>query len=132
MELLTNAIKHSKTESFLEITKMAHKVIVRKIDAGQKFNCKNAKTNQDIKIPIMDFISEIKINARLGNNYELPILIKSKNQIEFLEPENLNHDSFFNIPENFGLLIIKQCSDNFYYYYDNKKSINVFEVIFNL
>ena len=132
MELLTNAIKHSKTESFLEISKMDHSLIVRKIDSGQKFNCKNSETNQDLQIPIKDFTAEFIINVRLGNNYELPILIKGENHIEFLEPENLNHDSFFNIPENFGLLIIKQCSDNFSYYYDNKKNVNVFEVIFNL
>ncbi len=132
MELLTNAIKHSKTDSFLEITKMENSLVVRKIDSGQKFNFRNKENDQELLIPIKDFKSEIKINARLGNNYELPILLKSEKHIEFLEPENLNHDTLLNIPENFGLLIIKQCSDNFYYYYDEKDNINVFEVIFNL
>ncbi|MBD3749162.1 MAG: hypothetical protein IE931_06690 [Sphingobacteriales bacterium] len=131
MELLTNAVKHSKTVSYLEIIKTDDQLIIKKIDGGNKFAFKDIFSNEIIQFPMPHFTHGKKITALLGNNYKLPLVVKSGNKVEFLEPFEVDY-SEMNIPENFGLLIIKQCSDYFYYYFDENKKQNVFEVIFNL
>lgn len=131
MELLTNAIKHSKTLSYLEIIKARDKLIVRKIDEGSRFLFKDIFSNELIEFPLTVFDGEMKLTALLGNNYELPLLLRSKNSVEFLLPEEVEFDSIFSIPENFGLLIIKKCSDYFYYHFDEENNRNIFEVVFN-
>ena len=130
MELLTNAMKHCRVVSYLDIQCYADKVVVKKIDSGQRFTFKDVDTNKHYDFPIDPFTEPSKINALLGNNYTLLINIKSKNQIEFLEPPAIDYLSIDEVPENFGLMIIKQCCDTFYYHYNNALSQNIFEVIF--
>lgn len=131
MELLTNAVKHSKTVSYLEIFKTNEQVIIRKTDNGNKFSFKDIFSNEIIQFPIPHSATEKKITALLGNNYKLPVMLKGGNSVEFLEPFEVDYSTGI-IPENFGLLIIKQCSDNFYYHYDEKNNQNIFEVIFKI
>lgn len=130
MELLTNAIKHSKTISYLEISKTNNQLIIRKIDEGNKFTFIDTFSDEIIQFPISHLTTTKKVTAMLGNNYKLPLLLKDGNSLEFLEPFEIDY-STNSIPENFGLLIIKQCSDYFYYHFDEKNRRNIFEVIFN-
>lgn len=130
MELLTNAVKHSKTVSYLEIIKAENQLNIKKIDGGNKFTFKDIFSEEIIQFPMPHFTNEKKITALLGNNYKLPLVVKSGNKVEFLEPFEVDYSDMV-IPENFGLLIIKQCSDYFYYYFDENNNQNIFEVIFN-
>ncbi len=132
MELLTNAMKHSKTNSFIQIIKLDSQLVIKKIDYGRRFSFKDALTNQLHDFPFNFIKNEIIINALLGNNYELPILLKSNSKVEFLKPEEVLIESVFDIPEHYGLKIIRQCSDSFHYSYDESSNQNVFEVIFDL
>lgn len=132
MELLTNAMKHCKVVSYLDIQCYPDKVVVKKIDSGQRFTFKDVDNDKHYDFPIDPFTQPSKINARLGNNYTLFINIKSQNQIEFLEPPLIDYLSIDEVPENFGLMIIKQCCDTFHYNYNKALSQNIFEVIFQI
>lgn len=132
MELLTNAMKHCKAVSCIDIQCYTDKVVVKKIDSGQRFTFIDVDTDKHYSFPIDSFTAPLKINARLGNNYTLFINIKSNNQIEFLEPPIIDYLSMEEVPENFGLMIIKQCCDTFHYQYNKALSQNIFEVIFQL
>ncbi|TKB97899.1 hypothetical protein [Pedobacter cryophilus] len=132
MELLTNAMKHSKTTSFIHVIKEKQQLVIKKIDYGKRFYFKDAITNKDYDFPINDFRSIEKIKASLGNNYELHLLVKSNCKVEFLKEEEVVYESVFDIPEHFGLKIIRQCSDSFHYHFDEAQNQNIFEVIFEI
>lgn len=130
MELLTNAMKHCNAISYLEIHILQNQLVIRKVDCGRKFSFLDNDSKENYQFPIATFKEPVLINALLGNNYKLSLLIKSENHIEFLEPPEIDYLSFQEIPENFGLMIIKKCADVFQYYYDEKTFSNIFEVIF--
>lgn len=132
IELLTNAMKHSETTSFIHVTKRKHQVVIKKTDHGKRFYFKDAITKKNYDFPINDFISGEKIKATLGNNYELPLLVKSNCKVEFLIDEEVIYESVFEIPEHFGLKIIRQCCDSFHYHFDAAKNQNIFEVVFDI
>ncbi len=130
MELLTNAMKHCRIISFLEIYYKGNELVIKKRDGGEKFSFKDFETQESYHFPLANFIEPTKIQALLGNNYQLEVVVKSENLIEFLEPPEIDYLSINEIPENFGLMIIKQCSDQFHYYYNPEKEENIFEVVF--
>ncbi|MBK0381721.1 hypothetical protein I5M32_02000 [Pedobacter sp. SD-b] len=130
MELLTNAMKHGKVVSYLDIQCYQNEVVIKKIDNGERFTFKDVDTDKHYDFPIDPFTGPSKINAILGNNYTLLINIKGENEIEFLEPPALDYLSLDHVPENFGLMIIKQCCDTFHYRYNEVLAQNIFEVIF--
>jgi anti-sigma regulatory factor (Ser/Thr protein kinase) len=130
MELLTNASKHGNINCVLEIKISKNLVEIRKIDTGIRFSFKDAQTSQDYTFPIDPFINPIKVNALVGQNYSINIAIITNARIEFLEPPEVDYLSIDHIPENFGLMVIRQCVDKFYYTYDDDKSLNIFEVLF--
>ena len=130
MELLTNAIKHCNSTSYLEIHIQDHQLLIRKIDCGKKFSFLDDESKEDYQFPIATFKEPFLINALLGNNYKLSLLIKSENHIEFLEPPEIDYLAINEIPENFGLMIIRKCVDVFQYYYEEKTFSNIFEVTF--
>ncbi|MEO5909275.1 MAG: hypothetical protein ABIP95_00220 [Pelobium sp.] len=129
MELLTNAMKHSSTCSFIEIEKLTNQLSIRKIDEGNRFSFKDLHTDNKHEFPL-DILPGTKVTALLGNNYKLTLLIKDKHLIEFIAPEEIEYKSFADIPEHFGLMIIAQCCDVFHYQFNEKNNQNVFEVIF--
>lgn len=129
MELLTNAIKHGGTSSFIEIDKLSNQLIIRKIDEGNKFSFKDFHSDNIHRFPL-DILPGTKVTALLGNNYKLTLLVKSQHILEFLEPEEIDYHSIMDIPEHFGLMIIRQCCDVFHYHYDEQSNQNIFEVIF--
>lgn len=132
MELLTNAMKHCRKESYLIIEKSSTEIIVKKIDNGPKFSFSDFHTNKQYILPITDTEVDIEINALLANNNKMNLRIKSRNSIEFLAPEEIVYHSIFEIPEHFGLIIIRQCVDSLHYHYDELTQENIFEVIFKL
>lgn len=129
MELLTNAMKHCKITSFLELHYTHNELIIRKIDGGSRFTFKDYDTDEHYHFPLINFTKPTTIQALLGNNYQLSVTVKSEHLIEFLEPAEIDYLNISEIPENFGLMIIKQCSDEFHYYYNPEKEENVFEVL---
>ena len=132
MELLTNAMKHSKTTSFIHVIIQKQELVIKKTDYGRRFYFRDAVTNKEYDFPINDFRSGEKIKALLGKNYELHLLVKSNCKVEFLKEEDAIYESIFDIPEHFGLKIIRQCSDSFHYHFDENQNQNIFEVIFEL
>ncbi len=130
MELLTNAMKHSKVVSFLELESKGNEVIIKKIDNGFPFSFSDAKTSTVHNFPLSGFSYPTELNALLGNNYTLGILIKDNGLVEFLEPPEIDYLSLQEIPENFGLMVIRQCASAFYYHYNHPEKKNTFEVIF--
>ena len=131
MELLTNASKHGNDNCTLEITVTKNLVEIKKIDAGRRFSFKDSQTDQDYTFPIDPYSNPKSINALVGQNYSINISIISKTKIEFLEPPEVDYLSIDHIPENFGLMVIRQCVDKFYYTYDDEQSLNIFEVLFH-
>ncbi|HEX7367603.1 MAG TPA: hypothetical protein VF273_10930 [Pelobium sp.] len=129
MELLTNAMKHSKAISFLELEIAESKLIIKKIDSGSKFYFSNADTGLPYSFPLTGFGYPSQIKALLGNNYTLNIIVKNENTIEFLEPPEIDYLSLQEIPENFGLMVIRQCASSFHYHYNHPLGKNTFEVI---
>lgn len=130
MELLTNAMKHSKAISFLELESSEGEIIVKKIDTGQPFTFSDSETAKTYNFPLNGFTYPTRFNALLGNNYKLDIIVKDESLIEFLEPPEIDYLSLHEIPENFGLMVIRQCSSAFYYHYNHPEGKNTFEVIF--
>jgi hypothetical protein len=130
MELLTNASKHDNDNCILEILVNKNLVEIKKIDSGKRFSFKDALTSQDYTFPINPFSNPIKVSALVGQNYSINIAIISNTKIEFLEPPEVDYLSIDHIPENFGLMVIRQCVDKFYYTYDDQMSLNIFEVQF--
>jgi hypothetical protein len=130
MELLTNACKHDNDHCTLDIIVTKNLVEIKKIDTGKRFSFKDAQTSQDYTFPIDPFSNPKRVNALVGQNYNINIGIISNTKIEFLEPPEVDYLSIDHIPENFGLMVIRQCVDKFYYTYDNEKSLNIFEVLF--
>jgi anti-sigma regulatory factor (Ser/Thr protein kinase) len=131
MELLTNAMKHhSLASSFIEILKIDTQLVVRKVDNGEIFSFIDAETLEIYEFPLNFLKSEKLVVGLMGRNYALSLMLKSITKVEFLNIIDLSYESVFDIPENFGLKIIRQCSDSFHYYYDNETNQNVFEVTF--
>lgn len=130
MELLTNAMKHSKAVSFLELGIKESQLIVKKIDLGSKFSFSDLATGSPCNFPLVDFEYPTQVTALLGNNYTLDIMVKDENRIEFLEPPEIDYLSLQEIPENFGLMVIRQCASSFHYHYNHPQGKNTFEVIF--
>lgn len=132
MELLTNAMKHCRKESYLIIEKSYNEITVKKIDNGPRFSFIDFHTHKQYVLPISDEEVDKEINALLANNNRMNLRIKNRNSIEFLAPEEIVYHSVFEIPEHFGLLIIRQCVDSLYYHFDEKTQENIFEVSFKL
>lgn len=132
MELLTNAMKHCRKESYLVIEKSEVQIIIKKIDNGPRFSFLDFYTNKQYLLPLTDEEVNKDINALLANNYKMVLRIINRNSIEFLAPEDIVYQSIFEIPEHFGLLIIRQCVESFHYHFDEKTDENIFEVIFKL
>jgi two-component sensor histidine kinase len=132
MELLTNSIKHCRQESYLVIEKSLDEIVVKKIDNGPRFSFTDFYTNKKYILPLTDEEVDREINALLANNNKMLLKIRNKNSIEFLAPEEIIYQSIFEIPEHFGLLIIRQCADSLYYHYNAKLEENIFEVSFKL
>lgn len=130
MELLTNAMKHCRNTSYLEIDVDDKQVVIKKIDQGQKFYFRDNDSDSDYQFPLDNVTEPFKIQALLGNNYKLWVTVKSEILIEFVEPPEIDYLSFNEIPENFGLMIITQCASSFHYKYDPLKAQNIFEVVF--
>ena len=132
MELLTNAMKHCRKESYLVIEKSFAEIIVKKIDNGPRFLFADFHTNKQYILPFTDVELDMEISALLANNNKMNLRVNNKNSVEFLAPEEIIYHSIFEIPEHFGLLIIRQCVDSLYYHYDEGTEENIFEVMFKL
>ena len=131
MELLTNAMKHHNlANSTIQIFKINSKIIVKKVDDGKIFSFKDAETLEIYIFPLNFLESEKFIVGLMGRNYILSLEIKSNTKVEFFNIDDLTYESILEIPENFGLKIIRQCSDSFHYYYDEESNQNIFEIIF--
>lgn len=131
MELLTNAMKHTKAISFLELEIGEDEISIRKIDAGSRFSFLDSKTGKSYCFPLTDFHYPTQMLAVFGDNYSLDILIKNEDLIEFLEPKEIDYLSAHELPENFGLMVIKQCASSFHYHYNVPDGRNTFEVVFD-
>ncbi len=131
MELLTNAMKHTKAVSFLELEIEENEIVIRKIDTGSKFSFSDSKTGKVHCFPLTDFEYPTQIMAVFGDNYTLDIIIKNENLIEFLEPIEVDYQSPQDLPENYGLMVIRQCSTSFHYHYNVPEGKNTFEVVFD-
>ena len=59
------------------------------------------------------------------------ITIKSENCIEFLEEPEPDFSNIQEIPENFGLMVIRRCASTFHYCYNPDNKQNTFEVAFH-
>lgn len=132
MELLTNAMKHCRKESYLVIEKSLSEITVKKIDNGPRFSFADFHTNKQYILPLTDEEVNVEINALLANNNKMNLRVRNRNSIEFLAPAEIIYHSIFEIPEHFGLLIIRQCVDSLYYHYDEITEENIFEVLFKL
>lgn len=131
MELLTNAMKHSKSLSFLELEIFENTIVVKKVDSGSRFNFADSSSKIVYDFPLTNFKFPTSLNVLLGNNYTLDVVIKDENLIEFLEPPEIDYLSAQEIPENFGLMVIRQCASSFHYHYNHPQGKNTFEVVFN-
>lgn len=130
MELLTNAMKHSRAVSFLELESKEDEIIIKKMDSGCPFSFSDAETAELHNFPLSGFSYPTKLTALLGNNYKLDLLIKDESLIEFLEPPEVDYFSMHEVPENFGLMVIRQCASAFHYHYNHPQGKNTFEVVF--
>lgn len=119
-ELLTNAIKHSGTNSsFFDIDIENQALRINKTDTGQplKFALPNEQT--------------YPYSTRIAGD-AMHVLYASCLQpgtIKFFAKENTDDAEFDinNIFEHFGLLIITKSSDDFKYFYEAKTGLNRFE-----
>lgn len=130
MELLTNAMKHSKAVSFLDLERKENEIIIRKVDFGCPFSFSDSETAKVHDFPLSGLEYPTKLNALLGNNYTLNIMVKDKSLVEFLESPEVDYLSLHEIPENFGLMVIRQCASTFHYHYNHPEGKNTFEVVF--
>ncbi|HTN18836.1 MAG TPA: hypothetical protein VL125_00100 [Pelobium sp.] len=130
MELLTNAMKHTRATSFLELEAGENEIVIKKIDSGSRFSFSDSKTEKVHNFPLTDFEYPTQLTALLGNNYKLDIIVKNESLIEFLEPPEIDYLSLNEIPENFGLMVIRQCASSFHYHYNHPEGKNTFEVVF--
>jgi hypothetical protein len=130
MELLTNATKHGNTNCQIEINVSNNLISIVKQDTDNTFSFIDLDTQKNCRFPLDDSIVSKNINALLGPNHSIILNVISTTKIEFLEPHFDDSSSVDQIPENFGLKVIRQCSDKFYYTYDVVNSLNLFEVLF--
>lgn len=130
MELLTNAMKHGRAVSFLELETKENEISIKKIDSGIPFTFSDCDTGITYTFPLTGFSQPTQLTALLGNNYKLDIVVKNENLIEFLEPPQTDYLSLQEVPENFGLMVIRQCASAFYYHYNYPAGKNTFEVLF--
>ncbi|RKD14326.1 hypothetical protein BCY91_07515 [Pelobium manganitolerans] len=130
MELLTNAMKHSRAVSFIELEIGSREIIIKKIDSGNLFTFTDDATGILHGFPLTAIAPSTRLCALLGNNYKLDVLVKNENVIEFLEPAAVDYDDVQLMPENFGLMVIRQCASSFHYYFNSHEGKNAFEVIF--
>lgn len=131
MELLTNAMKHGKTISFLELVLGEDTLMVRKVDNGSRFSFCDAQSGVVYTFPLTGIQYPKQILASFGKNYQLEVLVKDEDFLEFLEAKEIDHLSTVELPENYGLMVIRQCADSFHYYYNVPDGKNTFEVMFN-
>lgn len=130
MELLTNATKHGSNNCQIDIEVTNKQITVTKQDRDKTFTFKDLDTNQHYNFPLEECFTPKEIKALLGPNHVMSLNVLSNTEVEFLEPSFDEFLSIDHLPENFGLKVIRQCSDKFYYTYDKVNSLNLFVVIF--
>jgi hypothetical protein len=122
-------MKHTKATSFLELERFEDEIVIKKIDSGSRFSFSDAKTGKACNFPLTDFTYPTQITALLGNNYKLDLIVKDECLIEFLEPPEIDYLTLNEVPENFGLMVIRQCATSFHYHYNHPEGKNTFEVV---
>jgi anti-sigma regulatory factor (Ser/Thr protein kinase) len=119
-ELLTNALKHSGSNSTLIDIKVTKKILtITKTDQGNPLSLID-KTN----------LTRDRITVTSDALHTLHARSTAKDQVQFLfEENNLDNITVIdNIVEHFGLLIITKAADIFVYTYDHHARSNTFIV----
>lgn len=129
MELLTNAVKHTNQIAFLELETKENELLIKKTDSGKTFKFSDAESANCYTFPLSGFDKPKFLTAVLGNNYKMDILIKNDNLIEFLEIPEVDYLSIQEVPENFGLMVIRKCVSTFHYHYNHPAGKNTFELV---
>ena len=129
MELLTNAIKHHNEGAILELETQEDHIIIKKTDKGRPFIFTDAISATPYSFPLTGIDKPKRVQALLGNNYKMDILIKGDNLIEFLEIPEVDYLSIQEVPENFGLLVIRKCVTTFHYQFNTPAGENTFELM---
>ena len=109
VELITNAIKHAKVESTLEVYLDDSLIKISKIDFGPKFE------REDV------------INSTVTNNYEVERI--NEKTIVFKHREHRANKDLKSVPENFGFEIIAKACKSLTYIYDPDKKENIFTAV---
>lgn len=123
IELLTNSLKHSNSESTLIHVNMDEKgLIITKLDNGNPLSLLADTNSSQQKIPVSNDIL-----------HTLYARSKMKDQIHFSYEENKMNDivKTNDIVEHFGLLIITKAADEFIYTYSHQTKENAFIVTIN-
>jgi anti-sigma regulatory factor (Ser/Thr protein kinase) len=135
IELLTNAVKHSNTDtSSISVVIEDHKIELIKLDKGRPFYLEHYTGWPPINWPLSkQYIGE-KIKIYNDDFSHLHAIIQNENRIAFeLEEfpiESVNLDT--NLIEHYGLLILTKVSDQFYYVRDSASNTNIFHVTINI
>jgi len=135
IELLTNGVKHSKTDaSVITVILKDHKIELIKSDKGRAFYLENYTGWPPISWPLSkDYIGE-KIKVYSDDFSNLHAIIQNENRITFeldeFPIENVSIES--NLIEHYGLMILTKVSDLFYYVHDASTHTNLFHVVINI
>ncbi|MES2275062.1 MAG: ATP-binding protein [Bacteroidota bacterium] len=128
-ELLTNSIKHAgKGETGIELSISPDVFIIKKIDQGEPFDLKQEGAtwplDNDIKTPVKIYSDALNgLYANIISPYSLSF---------YAESYPNNNDTFEDISEHYGLVIICRASSSFVYLYNPRSRQNIFTVTINL
>jgi hypothetical protein len=127
-ELLTNSIKHSgDAPTEVELIVAADKLVITKTDYGDAFNLKDEPITWPLKAI---HTNPIKIYADKLNGVFADVV--SPYSLSFYTESYVNDDeTFAEMYEHYGLMIICRASDAFVYTYHPQSKKNVFAVTIN-
>lgn len=135
IELLTNAVKHSNTESSIIFIRLNSTAIeITKIDKGRKFYLNNYTSWPPLTWPLDEKYIGEKIKIYEDDISNLFAIIQTENRIVFEVEEYpiTQVTSNSNLLEHYGLLIMAKFSNEFFYLYDSEANLNQFTTIINV
>ena len=135
IELLTNAVKHSDTNSSsITVIIKDHHIELIKSDKGRPFFLEHYTGWPPISWPLSKKYIGERIRIYSDDFSSLQAIIQNESRIVFELEEfpvvNLNAES--NLIEHYGLLILTKVSDQFFYVHDSESHTNLFHLIINL
>lgn len=136
VELLTNTIKHSETDTLqLHIEYDGRQLIVQKEDHGKPLILKSCITDEQIGWPLQEKGTEKTIQIYMDAINQLHAIVDEQGHVGFHASETPcenRNNCIDSLSEHFGLLIITRSSDKFMYQYNETTGANVFRCYIDL